>query len=503
VVFRRRVFVISLLLVQLVFLIILTAGADLLFWYANLALRALSIGTCVHVLNRHTKAGFKITWIFLILLFPIFGGILYVFFHFQATQRSFGRKADLIARESGPAFFLHGDRLPEFTARNPEFTAQARYLQEHAGFPVFAATETTYFDSGEAFFERLLVELEKAERYVFLEFFIIREGHMFASILEILERKAKAGLDVRLIYDDLGCFLSLPPDFKRTMEAKNIKCLVFNPFRPVLSSLQNNRNHRKIVAIDGKVAFTGGINLGDEYINLVNRFGRWKDSGVMLEGEGAWSFALIFLQMWNTDRSERDNYGRFFPGKSERGRPEGGYVQPYSDNPVDGENVCEHVYIQIINRAKDYIYINTPYLIPDGSLISALVLAAKSGVDVRIITPHRWDKWIVATTSRSYYRQLVAAGVKVYEYASGFNHGKTFVSDDLLATVGTANLDFRSMYLHFECGTVIYGGESIRALKDDFLRTLPICHAITLPECARNVFMRLLSDVLRIFAPLM
>jgi cardiolipin synthase len=356
--------------------------------------------------------------------------------------------------------------------------------------------------------------LEKAKKYIFLEFFIVREGEMFGAILSILERKAREGLEVRLIYDDLGCFFSLPPDFRQTMESKGIKCFVFNPFRPVLASLHNNRNHRKIIAIDGKVAFTGGVNIGDEYINAVNRFGRWKDAAIMLEGDGAWSFALIFLQMWNTspdkkgDATLRDNYGAFFPRDAHpavgaSGRTGDGFVQPYSDNPVDDENVCEYVYIQIINRARKYVYINTPYLILDDSLLSALTLAAKSGVDVRIITPHRWDKWVVAFTSRSYYRQLISAGVKVYEYTSGFNHGKTFVSDDTVATVGTANLDFRSLYLHFECGVIVYRGESIQAVKEDFLRTVPISHEITLRECSRNVFQRVFSNVLRIFAPLM
>ena len=510
VVFRRRVFVISILLVQIAFLISVVLGVDLFFRYANFVFGALSVGVCVHVLNKHTKAAYKITWIFLILLFPFFGGVLYVFFHFQSTSRRLRRRMDKIRDETRAAFYLSGDSLPQLVEACPCFEPQARYLQNHAGFPVFSNTAALYFDSGESFFARLLEELEKAERYVFLEFFIVREGAMFDAILSILERKAREGLDVRLIYDDLGCFLSLPPDFAQTMEEKGVKCLVFNPFRPILSSLQNNRNHRKIVSIDGKVAFTGGVNIGDEYINAVERFGRWKDAAVMLEGEGAWSFTLIFLRMWNSAPTGKarapaaDDYVSFYPWKGGPGpKSSDGFVQPYADSPIDDENVCEHVYIQIINKARKYVYINTPYLIPDDGLLSALALAAKSGVDVRIITPHRWDKRIVAFTSRSYYRQLVSAGVKVYEYTSGFNHGKTFVSDDIVATVGTANLDFRSLYLHFECGVIVYKGGAIRALKEDFLRTVPISHEISLKECSRNVFQRVFSDVLRIFAPLM
>jgi cardiolipin synthase len=274
--------------------------------------------------------------------------------------------------------------------------------------------------------------------------------------------------------------------------------------------LQNNRDHRKIISIDGRIAFTGGLNLADEYINAVERFGHWKDAAIMLEGEGAWSLTLIFLQMWNLGQKDQDDYGSLYPWngensageKSAGGNEAWGFVQPYADSPIDEENVGEHVYIQIINHAKKYVYINTPYLVIDDNLLSALALAAKSGVDVRIITPHRWDKWIVAITSRSYYRRLIQAGVKVYEYTSGFNHGKTFVSDDKVATVGTTNLDFRSLYLHFECGVLIYKSETVMAIKDDFLRTLPASHQISLQDCAKNAFQRIIPDVLRIIAPL-
>jgi cardiolipin synthase len=298
--------------------------------------------------------------------------------------------------------------------------------------------------------------------------------------------------------------MSLPADYRQQLEKKGIKCFVFNPFRPLVSSLQNNRDHRKIIAIDGAVAFTGGLNLADEYINAVDRFGHWKDAAIMLEGEGAWGLTLIFLQMWNLKHGVNDDYVSFFPRKENpRTVQADGFVQPYADSPVDHENVGEHVYIQIINKAKKYVYINTPYLVVDDNLISAPTLAAKSGVDVRIITPHRWDKWFVAVVSRSFYRQLISAGVKVYEYTSGFNHSKTFVSDDVIATVGTTNLDYRSLYMHFECGVLVYRGNTVRAVKEDFLNTIPVSHEMTLHECARHVFQKIVPDVLRVFAPLM
>jgi len=400
---------------------------------------------------------------------------------------------------------LPGNSLPGLAEQNRDFAPQAYYLQEHAGFPVYTATRPYFYNSGESFFEQALIELEKAEKYIFMEFFILRSGEMLDPITAILERKAREGVDVRIIYDDMGCFMSLPSNYMQELKQNNIKVAVFNPFKPVLSSLQNNRDHRKIISIDGKTAFTGGMNLADEYINAKERFGHWKDAAIMLKGEAAWSLTLIFLTMWNTlDQTMMDKPESFYPWKEKKCDVENdGYVQPYADSPIDSENVGEHVYIQIINNAKEYLYINTPYLVVDDNLLSALTLSAKSGVDVRIITPHRWDKWIVAVVSRSYYRQLIMSGIKIYEYTLGFNHSKTFVSDDRTATVGTTNLDFRSLYLHFECGVLLYKSDAVMEVKNDFLKTLPMCHEITLKDCSRNAAQRVLQDVLRLFAPLM
>ena len=326
-VFHRRVFVVFTLLIQVVFFIFLIAGTSIYFHYANWVLNAVSLCVCVYILNKHTKAAYKITWIFLIMLFPIFGGLLYILFHSLSTPRKFGNLLEKNILESRDAMYLCGDRLPEFLRANPQFQPQAFYLQEYAGFPVYSSTRAVYFDSGETFFNRVLEELGKAERYIFLEFFILREGMMLDQIVSILERKAALGLDVRIIYDDLGCFMTQPDNYKQIMAEKGIKCYVFNPFRPMLSSLYNNRDHRKIISIDGRVAFTGGMNLADEYINAVERFGHWKDAAVMLEGEGAWPLTLIFLQMWNTSfpaengssagntQTAADRYSSYFPWK--------------------------------------------------------------------------------------------------------------------------------------------------------------------------------------------
>jgi cardiolipin synthase len=504
VVFRRRLFVIAFLLAQTAFVLFLIARSSIIFGYVNLVFNVVSIAVCLHIINKKEKAAYKLTWIFMIMIFPIFGGAMYIFFYSQSHSKKLRRAVMAGNRYWRPFTLLAGDLLPVLKREKESCLPQVRYLQDYAGFPVFQHTRTEYFASGEAFFARLLLELEKAEYYIFMEFFIVRQGKMLDPILEIMERKAKQGLEVRLIYDDLGCFMSLPADFNQALEARGIRCMVFNPFKPILSSHQNNRDHRKIVSIDGTIAFTGGINLADEYINAYDRYGHWKDAAILVEGEAAWSMTLTFLHMWNLGKTPQDEPLRFYPWKDVPCTiPSDGYVQPYADSPVDDENVGEHVYIQIINNAKDYVYINTPYLVVDDNLLSALMLAAKSGVDIRIITPHRWDKWVVAITSRSYYRQLVMAGVKIYEYTNGFNHSKTFVSDDAVATVGTTNLDFRSLYLHFECGVWIYKSRTVQAVKEDFLNTLPACRRVTPADCARNAFQRLLQDVLRVFAPLM
>ncbi len=463
-----------------------------------------SFAVAIYIASRKDKGAFKTSWIVLVLVLPLFGGVLYVLFNFQTSTKRFQKdvhRAEVKARE---LFTLPDEHSCEARIEYPEYSTSIRYLQDFAGFPAYDQTETQYFSPGEKMLEAMLPELEKAERYIFIETFILEEGVMWNSILEILRRKVAEGVTVRVIYDDMGSFLTLPQDYPKQLRALGIDCRVFNPFQPFLTVKQNNRDHRKITVIDGKVAFTGGINLADEYINAVEKYGHWKDSAIMLRGCGAWSFTLMFLQMWQTVTHTDEDYLQWYPwAGSACSCVSDGFVQPYADSPMDTDNVGEHVYLQILNSAKDYVYINTPYLIVDDSMTSALCLAAKSGVDVRIITPHKWDKWVVHMTTRSYYRELIRSGVKIYEYTSGFNHAKTFVSDDIVATVGTTNLDFRSLYHHFECGTVVYGSRAVRQVKEDFLKTLEICQPVTEKDCHPNLLLRVFQDVLRLFAPLM
>ncbi|MDR2468410.1 MAG: cardiolipin synthase [Spirochaetaceae bacterium] len=504
---RSRFFVVTLLLLQIAFIVVLLIFSTFYFSYASIGLYIISFVVCIHIFNKTGKMAFKLTWVFIILMFPVFGGCFYLIFYIQSNPRKYRRLIQKFRQLCRPFFLLSNDVLP-LLKDQPCYTL-ARYLQNHVHYPVYANTYAEYFNGGEAYHKRLLEELQKAEHYIFIESFIIEEGIMFDSIFEILTAKAQAGLTVRVLYDDLGCFATLPDDFSTNLIKNGIECIVFNPFKPVLSSLQNNRDHRKIIAIDGKTVFTGGINIGDEYINIYEKYGYWKDSAIMLTGEGAWSLTMIFLRLWNLEISLRsnaahDDFAAFYPWNTGSCVIQNdGFVQPYAESPITREYVCENVYIHILNIAKDYVYINTPYLILDETLMSSLMLAAKSGVDVRIMTPHIPDKPFVHLVTRSYYRLLIKAGVRIYEYSKGFNHSKTFVSDDAVASVGTANLDFRSLCLHYECGVCIYRNSQVAKIKADFLATIEHSKEFTLKDCAPNAVHVFLQDLLRIFAPLM
>ncbi|MCL1851455.1 MAG: cardiolipin synthase [Peptococcaceae bacterium] len=501
----RRILVVFLLLVQMLITAFFLYTTSQTFHNVYLLLIVTSILVALYVGGRQDNYAYKTLWIMTILIIPIFGGAFYLLLNHQEMGGKFRKRL----REATSLVRSHAVQKESclFLAREawPDYAVLMSYLEKHAVFPVYAHTDAEFFDSGETLFVRVLEELEKAERYVFVESFIMAEGRMLGAILDKLEAKVKQGVLVRIMYDDFGCVGTLPKNYRQYLKSRGFQCAVFNPFRPVLSTLQNNRDHRKIISIDGKTVFTGGVNLADEYINEYERFGHWRDSGIMLRGEAAWGLTLVFLQLWNFSNNKfDDDFGGFYPWREETCAQEtDGFVQPYADNPMDKENVGEQVYMRVISGAREYLYINTPYLIIDGVILAALKLAAKSGVDVRIMTPCIWDKRLVHYTTRSYYRELIETGVKIYEYTPGFNHSKTFVSDDRVATVGTVNLDYRSLYLHFECGVVMYGSGAVWDIKEDFLRTLSVCREIALEDCRNNVFVRTLQELLRIFAPLM
>lgn len=497
----RRFFIVLLILLQFIFFIFMIFHYSHLRWISTV-LELISLVTAFHLLMRDDQKPFKLSLIFLLLLFPLFGGIFYWILHFQTSDVGYRKRLDRIEQNLRNDYGKSEKTVEKICTEMPEHQRLIRYLQDASRFPVYGNTETKYFPTGGEMLEDMLRDLKSAEHYIFLEYFIIEEGIMWNSILEILRQKAEEGVDVRVIYDDFGCFLTLPPKYDRKLRSYGIKCRVFNKVLPFLSSSHNNRDHRKIAVIDGKVAYTGGINLADEYINEKIRFGHWKDNAIRLSGLGAWNFTVMFLQMWQFLSRTNESIDKFLPAELPK-KEDDGWVQPYTDSPVDKEPVGEHVYAQIIENAQNYLYITTPYLMVDDTMLSLLKHAAKCGVDVRIITPKTPDKKVVHFTTRSYYGELIRAGVKIYEYTDGFIHAKSFICDDTVATVGTTNLDFRSLYFHFECGVCLYRTSSIIPLKQDYLNVLERCSPVKAEDCRANLFIRLLRSICRLFAPLM
>lgn len=503
--FSRMIIVGVLILLQLGILTFAIWKVTEEFVYLYAAFSVVSIIAAVYIFSTKDNPSYKLAWIVPVLLVPVFGGLFYLLFGLKKTTKKFRSRMLNIHNETSSLLMQDKHILNEIQKEDKSIANQIRYLNEYAASPIYKNTITKYLSPGEEFFEELKKELKKAQKYIFLEYFIIQEGLMWDSILEILEEKIKEGVEVRLIYDDMGCLRTLPYKYNEKLEKKGIRCLVFNPFVPFLSIIMNNRDHRKIAVIDGHTAFTGGINLADEYINEINRFGHWKDSALMIKGEAVWNLTMMFLQSWQFNCGEKADYEKYKPYVNYKEEFEtDGYVQPYGDSPLDDETVGENVYLNIINKAKDYVYITTPYLIVDNELVTALTLAAKNGVEVIIITPHKEDKWYVHMVTRAYYAQLIEAGVKIYEYTPGFIHSKTFVSDDEIGVIGTINMDYRSLYLHFECGVLLYKTKSLVEIKEDFIKTLESCRLITIEDCHQVKWSnKFITALLRVFAPLM
>ena len=507
IVFSQRTTIILLLLAQVLFLLFtffqLSEHSSAIYY----TFTVLGLALAVYILNKPENPAYKLAWIIPLLAIPVFATIAYFILSNQYSTKRV-RNAH-IKKCAGTKPFLRQDQdiLTELNIEDKNVYHLARYVDKYGGYPIYKNTTVEYFKIGEEKFAAMVRELRKAEHFIFLEYFIIDQGEMWNEIYQILEQKAKQGVDVRLLYDGMGSQHLLPMRYDKKLEKAGIRCHVFNPFRPMLSSIQNNRDHRKICVIDGHTAFNGGVNLADEYINRKERFGHWKDTAVMIKGDGVWNFTMMFLQMWEIVDGEglASDYDQFLPDDTVQ-IPENapGYVLPYGDSPLDTENVGELVYLDIINSARDYVYITTPYLIPDNEIVTALGYAAKSGVDVRIITPGIPDKWYVRSIGKSYYSELIALGVKIYEY-NGFIHAKNFVSDDKTAVVGTINLDYRSLYLHFECATYMYKVPAVMDVKADFLNILEKnCVEITVQDCAsRSLWSRMVSAVLRMFSPLL
>ncbi len=499
----RIVLVVLALAIQAAWIAVMVLRLGSFIRYANLILQLFSLLMVFYIAQKDTKASFKLAWVVPILLFPLFGGLIYLFFGTKSPTYSLRKKMETAATKLAP---YNPDATPIIEAvasDDARIGGQMRYIRNTGKFAVYQDTEAHYYATGDEVFPVMLEELEKARKFIFIEFFIISEGRMWNTILDILEKKASEGVDVRVIYDDVGSLTTLPYDYAKQLEKKGIRCIRFNPFIPVLSIVMNNRDHRKIMVVDGNVGLTGGINLADEYINEKSRYGHWKDNAVILRGEAVWNLTLLFLSMWNGLRPTDEEFDRFRPDfRGELPPQSDGFIQPYGDSPLDGEPLGENVYLGIISNAKHYVYVFTPYLVIDDGLAEALTMAAKRGVDVRLITPGIPDKKSVHALTRSHYGRLTAGGVKIFEYTPGFLHAKTFVCDDEVATVGTINLDYRSLYLHFECGAYFYQSSVVADVKRDFLETQEKCTPAKAQRHRFGMIRGLYYAILRLFAPL-
>lgn len=503
--FSRTAIMAFLMLIQIVFFALLIIKLSNSFIYIYTFFRLLGYLVVFYIVSQHTNPAHKLAWVIPILIFPVFGGTLYILLRTTGANKRFKANVEAFYQSVLSLLVQDLDIIDEIKKDDKNIANQSRYISAASNFPVYRNTETEYFASGEEYFVKIVEELKKAKEFIFIETFIIQEGLMWNTVLNILEEKASQGVDVRVMYDDAGCFTKLPHKYYETLRKMGIKCYVFNPFTPLLEIKMNNRDHRKITVIDGHTAFTGGINFADEYINAYEKYGHWKDAAILVKGEAAWNMTIMFLQLWGYLSKDTGEYEKFKPcDMCEQLYDTDGFVQPYGDSPLDNEPVGKRTYINMISRAKDYVYIFTPYLILDYEMVDIMKLAAKSGVDIRIVTPHIPDKWYVFWVTQSYYEVLIEAGVKIYEYLPGFMHSKAFLSDDEIAVVGSINLDYRSLYFHFECGVWLYKTQSIKAIKNDFIETFDKCKQITIEECKSvKPLKRIIRGLLRLFAPLM
>ena len=455
------------------------------------------------VINSRADASAKITWLIVIMVLPVFGALLYLYTRSDIGQRTLKKRISDIAKETRFDIRQKQEVLDHLEERNPGAAALTRYIGSCGCHPLWQNTTVTYYPSGEEKLEGLLEALESAKSFIFLEYFIVDEGVMWGQVLDVLAEKARAGVDVRVLFDGTCEFTTIPHDYPQRLQELGIQCKLFAPAKPFLSTHYNYRDHRKIAVIDGRVSFTGGINLADEYINLVNRFGHWKDVAIRLEGEATRSFTLMFLQMWGMDEKSIET-NRFIHTPIPRQANATGFVLPYGDCPLDGNKVGERVYMDILNRAQRYVHIMTPYLILDGQMENAIKYAAERGVDVHLILPGIPDKKSAFWLARTHYASLLSAGVKISEYTPGFVHAKVFVADDQEAVVGTINLDYRSLYHHFECAAYLYETPCIADIEQDFQKTLSQCTRVTEKRLAEIPwYQNLTGAALKALAPLM
>lgn len=468
-----------------------------IYWLFQL----ISIITVIYIINMRGNQSYKIMWIIFILLVPPVGTIFYLlwgggrmFPHLKKHMKKCTEKYFSLLPEDSKAVnsLNYNDML---------HSRQAEFLRKEAGLPVYCETTSKFYAPCEKLFPFLLEELREAEKYIYIEFFILGDGYMWNQIFKILKEKAAAGVEIKVIFDDFGSIKYQYKSFIPRLKKYGIQVSAFNRISPSLDGFMNNRNHRKIIIIDGKTAVTGGFNISDEYINRIKKHGYWMDSGIIIKGKAVNTFLAMFCSMWEFNTKQEIDFEKHLADSSDKND---GFYIPYCDDPLNDANPAEGIYMQILNNAQRYVYIATPYLILDNTMISAICLAAKSGVDVKIITPSVPDKWYVHPVTQFYYSELMDAGVEIYEYTPGFIHSKMFLSDDNVATVGTVNMDYRSFYFHFECGVWMSGNESVADIKSNFESIIADSEKIENEKWKkRPLSQKIKQALLHLFAPFM
>lgn len=499
----RACFVALSLILQIYWIVSMINGVGKYNHYIDTAIKLLALVVVIAVYSQNRSSASKMSWIVLILTFPVLGLLLFFLVGQPWATKTMRMRFERLDRRLGELLPPQESLLQELEQADPAAASQLRYLQDWCRFPAYRNTQVEFHAQTDAAFAALKRELKQAQKFIFMEYHAIERSECFLEIEEILAERAAAGVEVRLFYDDVGSFTFINPKFVRHMQDKGIQCQVFNPLVPFVSAFMNNRDHRKITVIDGCVGFTGGYNLADEYFNVRSPYGHWKDTGILLRGDAVRSLTVIFLEMWNAVKRSDSDYSRYLEPAAPV--PDAvGYVQPYADSPLDDERVGENVYLDLLKNARHYAWITTPYLILDEEMTAELTLAAKRGVDVRIITPGIPDKKVVYQLTRSYYAQLVRAGVRIFEYSPGFIHAKQMLADGRTAVVGTFNLDYRSLYLHFENAVLLHRCPAVDDIRRDFEQTFPLCTERS--DHYRNkrpVGERILRSLLRLFAPLL
>lgn len=512
-----RTFIMSaLIILQILFVVALVDTLNRYGPYMYMFSMAVTVISVLHIFNSDSDPSVKLSWLLFVAVGSPFGALFYVYVRSDVGHRRLKKQISRILKYTSQAQPDMSLTMKAIEDCRPERSAFAHYMNDTCGYHPYPVTNLKYYPLGDDFLPDFLEDLSSARHFIFLEYFIVSEGQMWGKILYILSQKVKEGVEVRLMYDGTNEFTNLPHNYPAMLEKLGIACRIFDPVRPFVSTEYNYRDHRKITVIDGKTAYTGGLNLADEYINATHPYGHWKDVAIRSYGDGVATFTRLFLESWNYQANKpMPEENRYIEASALYGllRTEGdrivedGFVIPYADNPLDGERMGEQVYLDILQTASDYVYIMTPYLILDETMVNALTYATKRGIDVRIILPHIPDKRYAFALAKTHYRELLEAGVKIYEYTPGFVHAKVFVSDDRRATVGSINLDYRSLYHHFEVGLYVDGNRVIGDILEDFQKTLDKCQQISLEDTRaggfRNRFDRALGAVFKLLAPML